>query len=332
MSDDYLWDRSGTPDPDIAKLEGLLGPLAHDAPLNEVALRRRRSRTPWIVGGAIAAVAAAIAIVLLLPKPAGKPPQTACAGTDGFAFAGIGGDVSCGGGRVAKGTLPVGGTLETGTAEANLKIATIGDARLGQNTKIRLERTDNDRHQLALDYGTMSAKVSAPPRLFAVTTPLTDVTDLGCYYDLTIADGGVGSVTVHDGMVELATKTGSVVVIPEGCTGEILGEGRPGLPMCKAASPGIVDAILEYDAGDTSAADRILAAADRRDAVVLLALAAVDTQRRLAVLERLAELSPPPDVEITPELAATDPDLLAPWQRDVLEIYFGLWGPDARKP
>lgn len=332
MSDDYLWDRSGAPDADVAKLEQLLSPLAHDAPLDELRLRRRRSRTLWIVGGALVAAAAAIAIYLALPKQPDVPVPTACRGGEGFAFTGIGGDVSCGGGRVAAGTLPVGGTLETGTAEARLTIADIGAARLGQNTKLRLERTDAQRHQLALEHGTMHAKVYAKPRLFAVTTPLTEVTDLGCEYDLTIADGGVGSVSVSDGLVELATKTGAVVVVPEGCTAEILGEQRPGLPMCKSASPGVVDAILEFDAGDPAAADKILAIADRRDAVVLLALAAVIPERRLAVLERLAELSPPPDVEITAELAATDPDLLAPWQQDILEIYFGLWGPDAGKP
>ncbi len=28
--DDYLWDRSGEPDPEVAALEKLLAPLAHD--------------------------------------------------------------------------------------------------------------------------------------------------------------------------------------------------------------------------------------------------------------------------------------------------------------
>ena len=42
MSDDYLWDRSGTPDPDTKQLEELLAPLAHDAPFDE--LRRAKSR------------------------------------------------------------------------------------------------------------------------------------------------------------------------------------------------------------------------------------------------------------------------------------------------
>ena len=28
--DDYLWDRSGSPDEDVQQLEALLAPLAHD--------------------------------------------------------------------------------------------------------------------------------------------------------------------------------------------------------------------------------------------------------------------------------------------------------------
>ena len=325
MSDDYLWDRSGAKDPDVAGLEQLLSPLAHDAPLDEVRLRRRKSRAPWLIAGALVAAAAAVGVYLALP---GTQPG-ACSGAEGFAFSGIGGSVSCGGGSVAKGTLPVGGTLETGSYEAALAIADIGGARLGKNTKVRLERTDSQRHQLALDRGSMHAKVNAPPRLFAVTTPLTEVVDLGCEYDITIAEGGAGSLTVHNGLVELATKNRTIVTVPEGCTAEILGEARPGLPICKATTPAVTEAILEYDAGDHAAADVILAKAERPDAVVLLALAAVDPQRRLAVLTRLAELSPPPDAEISAESAATDPAQLAVWQQDVLEIYFGLWGPDA---
>ena len=33
MSDDYLWDRSGAPDPEIARLEELLAPLAQKTPV-----------------------------------------------------------------------------------------------------------------------------------------------------------------------------------------------------------------------------------------------------------------------------------------------------------
>ncbi|HEX4450148.1 MAG TPA: AgmX/PglI C-terminal domain-containing protein [Kofleriaceae bacterium] len=44
MSDDYLWNRSGIPDPDIKQLEELLVQLAHDAPFDEVRGTRVRKR------------------------------------------------------------------------------------------------------------------------------------------------------------------------------------------------------------------------------------------------------------------------------------------------
>src|SRR5262245_21591685 len=109
MSDDYLWNRSGPPDPDVEKLERLLEPLAHDAPLDE--LRARRAlRWPWFVLGAAVAAAAAIVVYIALPRSSAN----ACRGGSGFAFAGIGGDVTCGGAQLANGVLPVGGLLDTG--------------------------------------------------------------------------------------------------------------------------------------------------------------------------------------------------------------------------
>jgi len=46
MSDDYLWDRSGVPDPDAEELDDLLGPLAHDAPLENVGACKESARDP----------------------------------------------------------------------------------------------------------------------------------------------------------------------------------------------------------------------------------------------------------------------------------------------
>src|SRR5512146_155368 len=101
MSDDYLWNRSGPPDPELERLEQLLAPLGHDAPLDELRPRRRR---PWrIVGGVMLAAAVVVVLVLVLwPRH-----QAGCTGTTGFAFTGKGGDVTCGGARVAGGVLPV---------------------------------------------------------------------------------------------------------------------------------------------------------------------------------------------------------------------------------
>lgn len=46
MSNDYLWDRSGSPDPDTKQLEELLAPVTHDAPLDELRLAKGRRGAP----------------------------------------------------------------------------------------------------------------------------------------------------------------------------------------------------------------------------------------------------------------------------------------------
>ena len=53
MSDEYLWDRTGSPDPEIKRLERVLAPLAHGA-------RPARTRRPpyWLAAAAAAALAA----------------------------------------------------------------------------------------------------------------------------------------------------------------------------------------------------------------------------------------------------------------------------------
>ena len=325
MSDDYLWDRSGAPDPDVQRLEELLSPLRHDAPLDELKLKRRRrpTRAAAIIAGVVLAAAAAVAIFVALP---GNEPR-ACRGGTGFAFTGEGGTVSCGGASVAKGVLPVGGQLDTGAHAASLAIADIGTAELGSNTRVRLERTDHERHQLALERGHMHAKVNAPPRLFAVTTPHTSVIDLGCEYTIDIDDAGAGTISVRIGSVELAAPEGALVVAPAGTRTTLLVGQRPGLPVGHSANPKVRAAVAAYEQGDARAVDALLAAAEDKDAVTLIALAAVDDAHRASVLTRLVELSPPPDAEITVDTAMRDPDKLATWRTDIVDVYIYTWAP-----
>ena len=63
MNDDYLWDKSGEPDPEIQELEQILAPLRYQpTPLempNELPLTRRRNYFPLL------AIAATVLIALL---------------------------------------------------------------------------------------------------------------------------------------------------------------------------------------------------------------------------------------------------------------------------
>jgi hypothetical protein len=310
MSDDYLWDRKGAPDPDVAKLEQLLAPLASrdtGAPLDE--LRPRRRRTWWIVGGVVAA-AAAVAIVLALPRRGDAPaPAT------GFDFVAREGTALWNSRVTAVGTLATGDVLDTGGSHVELKIADIGRAELSPATRVRLERSDATGRHLAIDRGKLHAKVSAPPRLFVVSTPSARVVDLGCEYTIEVDATGAGHIEVQRGQVELATRNGAIVVAPAGTHAQILPGSQPGLPIADGASDEVERAVAAYLAGGPI--DALLAAATRRDAITLVDLATVDTVARRAALARLAELVPPPP-GVSVEGAAADDAQLARWRDQVV--------------
>ena len=295
--DEYLRDKSGDVDPDVARLESLLSPLAHSAPLDEVRMRRVRSRMPLFIVGAMVAVAAAMVLVIVWPRGASTPPESyACsAQASGFAFTARGGSVACGGAVVPAGVLPVGGTLDTGAHEAELAIADIGSAQLSPKTRVRLEATSTERHQLYLERGKMHAFVSAPPRLFAVGTPNGQVTDLGCAYTLEIDEAGAGSIEVESGMVELEVTNGRVVVVPAGASARLLPGRRASLPLAKGANAQLVGAVGDYHAGVAGAREHVLAAAQPSDAITIANLARItSSDERRSVLDRLAQLAKPP--------------------------------------
>jgi ferric-dicitrate binding protein FerR (iron transport regulator) len=318
-SDDYLWDRGNPVDPDVARLEELLAPLAHRAPLDELRVRRRRSRGPWIAAG-IAIVLAAAAVALAVSPRANDAAQTATCGAQakGFAFTARGGTVACAGSEVPGGVLPVGAVLDTGVHHAELAIADIGSATLGANTRVRLELTSTDRHQLHLERGRMHARVSAPPRIFAVTTPSVQVTDLGCEYTIEVDETGAGSIEVQSGKVELESAPGAVIVVPAGARARLLPGRRASLPIGLDASPALVAAVTAFESGTADGFARVLAAATAADALTVVNLSViVPASQRRAVLERLMELFPAAP-GITVEAALTEKAAFDAWLDDIV--------------
>lgn len=321
-SDDYLWDRSGPPDPEVKRLEDLMAPLRHQAPLDEMKLARK-SRGPRIVMIVSAmAVAATVALIAWSQWPRERSSGVACAGaTSGFTFSARTGTVACEGANLAAGRLPVGGTLDTGSHRAELTIANIGTAELGEGTRIRLDRTGADRHQLHLEHGHMHARVLAPPRIFAVTTPSANVTDLGCEYTIDIAATGAGEIRVITGMVELETGTGAIVVAPAGTHARLLPGRRASLPLEDKAGPALVAAVAGHERGEPDGVERVLAAATSTDAITVANLYSLVRTRR--VLERLAELAPPIDETITIDAALADAQTFARWLDEIITVRLG---------
>jgi hypothetical protein len=316
--EDYLWDRSGE-DADAARFEKLLSPLAHDAPLDELRLGRKRSRLPLMIGIATP-IAAALVLVLVWPRGGGASGH--CVGV-GMVFESEG-TVACNGEALSIGVLPINGQLDTGKSSAEITIADIGTATLSPNTIVRLDHTSiGKRHQLFLQEGKMHAKVLAPPKIFAVATPSAQVTDLGCEYTLEIDRDGAGVIRVITGKVELETGNGAVVMAPAGTHGRLLPGRRASLPLSDRAGPKITAAVAELEAGKPDAIAKVLAAAGKEDAITIanLARVAAATDKR-RVLERLAQLVAAPQCTTIDE-ALEHPDLFEMWFEEAYLVHLG---------
>lgn len=225
MPDDYLWNREGEPDPEIERLENILGSLRHKG---SPPSRWGASSRYWLV--AAAAVVVAVLTVLLVHRsswsvePAGEVRLDARALTSA---AGIGAR----------------SVVETGPdSRATLKLGILGTATLLPDTRVSVERTAISHSQLGLEHGTIKARIGAPPRLFYVSTPYAEAIDLGCAYELSIDAGrGNGWLRVTHGWVALEGAGGRVYV-PRGSTVRILGKDDVSVPIRDDANAAFRDA------------------------------------------------------------------------------------------
>src|ERR1700724_2420433 len=149
MSDGYLWDGSGEPDPEIQKLETALGKLRHNRaaptfPEITVPQPQPARRRFWptrllprfaVVAAGILAITA-ISFMMLRPKPNPGPGAgwnvTRVTGTPR-----IGPDTL--GAQNATGKLGLGQMLKTDRqSQANIRVEEVGEIVVGPDTRLRL--------------------------------------------------------------------------------------------------------------------------------------------------------------------------------------------------
>lgn len=331
---DYLWDKSGE-DPEVARLEQLLGGYAHDAPLREPPVRTPRRRRTAIIVGSIAVAAAAVLLALLWTRnDDDRPMQVAAvdAGAPGFRFQVTGGAALCDGNAAhpgGDGTLHVGQWLETEAgATADVKVADIGDVTLKPNSRLRLVATGPDQHRLALDRGRLSARVTAPPRLFVVDTPVITTVDLGCAYDMEVDDTGRTHVRVTSGSVMLEGHE-LTSWIPWGYEATADAGNGPSTPVRTDAPAAFRDAVARFDAGlggggwgTEPPIATIVDESGKADAVTLWnLLQRTDGADRQAVFARLDEVAIRPEWVLEEDVLSLQPHALESW-RESLE---GTW-------
>ena len=311
MSNDYLWDGSGTPDPDVQRLEALLGRLRSTPPpldfarggpelvegpvpqLPDMPLRWRTLRylAPMLAAAAVVAV-----MVGLTARSVRRSPFLDVAITKGRPR--IGSTPVAGGGRMAVGQMLV----TDGSSQARVNVSTIGYVDIDPNTQVRLVETRDGRHQLSLARGTLRAVITAPPGQFIVDTPSGTATDLGCAYTLHVDEDGAGLLSVTAGWVALE-RNGRESFVPAGASCRTHPNLGPGTPRFDDASREIQEALDEFDFGPDAShrADAlrfILEHRDSADTVTLWHLVPrVEPAARGAVVDALADqVAMPPGV------------------------------------
>ena len=327
--DDYLWDRSGPVDADIAALETTLAvaawrPVPRRAPVTEQvgtaswargARARRRWPRRWLA-------AAAAVLVLVAAAYAGFAHRLAWPDAQPWRIASIVGDVTVDGAPVSGEAtrLAPGEVMQTGEeATARLRVARIGEMVLGPASRFSIVATGDGRHRTQLQEGTLWARLWSPPGAFGVSTPAGEVFDRGCEFVLEARADGSGSLRVRSGWVQVDTPWGEVLV-PQGARVEMLARGRPGIPHDDGASPAFVAALRDlHAAGRASEADGVqvralLEAARREDAISLLYL--LQFHPHLAggpVFDRLAR-DMPSDVPVSrDDVRRRGLQALSPW-------------------
>ena len=322
MDNDYLWDRTGPVDLEVARLERLLRGHAHADvarrarvafPSKPVVSVRRRG---WRIAFAAAAMLAVCAIGAgawfqhRLHWEAGEPWRVLAQQ----------GDVRIDGRSQQASTLTLDGTLETGTnAMTRLRAAGIGEVAIGAGSRVRLVETRTGRHRVQLEQGSLWARVWAPPGQFGVGVAGADVIDLGCEFLLKVDADGIGSLSVLSGWVQVDNLRREVLV-PQGTRVRVNGDGAAGTPHTFSASPAFVEALEAIDARN-GAVDpqgdeirRLIAESRPQDAISLLVL--LRDYPQLAegpMFERLAILLPTP-------LATRDA-----WRSDRMAVLNAWW-------
>lgn len=223
------------------------------------------------------------------------------------------------------GSLRVGESLVTdATSRVEIEIGNIGQVELRPNSLLRVLRSGANEHRMALDKGSISALILAPPRLFLVETPSALAVDLGCAYDLTVDGEGNGHLAVTTGWVSLEFQ-GRQSLVPAGASCVSRRGLGPGTPYFLDSSPEFQEALTAVDSGRSldNSLSELLAESRVRDTLSLWhLLPRLSRERRDRVRTRLNELLPAPQGVTREGVLALNQEMLDRWKDDLEQFWF----------
>lgn len=298
MSDEYLWNKSGPPDPEVERLERLLARYRY-SPEPEP---REALSTPYTFRRVLllsAALAAAVLIAWVLFVR--EVPSYRVRGLEGREVVRAGDEITTGAGESAE--VVIGG---------------LGQVEMDPNTRLRVEDCGASAHRLFLAQGSVKARILAQPRLFQIGTPAGRAVDLGCAYNLSVNDGGESELRVTTGQVAFEFD-GREVYVPSGagCT-SAPGRG-PSVPVFEHARTEFKDAlaVLEWGKGfDEKALSVLFETGEFEDTLTLWHLfdaGSVPVEMKQEIFAFLSRRFPKPQSVTDEGLLAGDRKMRAAW-------------------
>ena len=313
MNDHYVWDASGEPDHEVQQLERVLSRFRHRRPaplfpaIDTVSHRRRWA--PVLQSHSLSRLAAA-AIIAIAIVSAGflsrNAPQVPPASRSAWDVARVSGAPKAGPQTFitarTSAKLQVGQLLETDSnSRVSITSAELGQIDVDPGTRLRLLESAAGRKRIALERGTIHARIWAPPGEFVVDTPSAVAVDLGCIYTLQVDDDGSSLLRTTLGWVGFRLD-GHESFIPAGAACLTRAKYGPGTPFFEDAPEALRAALLQLDFGAAAtpesrraALHTVLSHARGRDALTLWhLLSRTHEGERQLVYDRLAALAPPP--------------------------------------
>jgi hypothetical protein len=278
MSEDYLWDRSGDPEPDVVRLEQLLGELRwSERALQHAGQAQWRRKKQWWMITAAATVLLCLGAAFLVPR------MHTMHDTTSWRLSRTGQKPSA---------VRAGQVIETmGSTGATMESELVGEVDIEPDSRLRVIAAHNDRQRMALDRGTIHASIWAPPAMFVVDTPSAKTVDLGCQYTLSVAKDGKGFLTVEIGWVAFQWHN-IESFIPAGAACTTRPGHGPDTPYFLDAPAALTKAVAQFDlTGKTQDLNAALAVARPRDGLTLWhLLQRTKGQERAEVFDRFATL------------------------------------------
>jgi FecR protein len=343
LGNNYLWDGSGQPNPEIQHLEHALGRFRHSGsvpifpaipPSTQPSFWWTEiGRLAWIPRFAAALfVFVAIASGLWLSRLPNSSPRVAREGWVVELEATSQPSDNAVTGTKKSSRLELGEALETDAlSKANIAVAEIGRLEVEPMTRLRLLQSGAGRKRIALERGTIHATIWASPGQFVVDTPSAVAVDLGCMYTLQVDDTGNGILRTTLGWVGFH-RNGRDSFIPAGAACATHVQTGPGTPYFEDASKAFRSALAELDSAATDPTTReaalgtVLREARDRDALTLWhLLGRVNNAERPSVYDRFAALVPPPTGVTREGILRLDTAMLDSWWNALDLGNISLW-------